>query len=90
MEAAGAVLVGALPPRVCSIADELDRYFAAARGDDETAPPPRWPGLDPAWAAAPWHALNWQRAWRQAEAAVLSPPDTPQAAPGAPPAASAP
>ncbi|OKH66752.1 5-methyltetrahydropteroyltriglutamate--homocysteine S-methyltransferase [Mycolicibacterium sp.] len=33
-----AVLVGALPPRVCSIADELDRYFAAARGDDETAP----------------------------------------------------
>ncbi|WP_099021159.1 5-methyltetrahydropteroyltriglutamate--homocysteine S-methyltransferase [Mycolicibacterium palauense] len=27
-----AVLVGALPPRVAGIADELDRYFAAARG----------------------------------------------------------
>ncbi|MED5813232.1 5-methyltetrahydropteroyltriglutamate--homocysteine S-methyltransferase [Mycolicibacterium sp. 050232] len=33
-----AVLVGALPPRVRDIADDLDRYFAAARGNDEIAP----------------------------------------------------
>ena len=33
-----AVLVGALPPRVAGVADELDRYFAAARGTDEIAP----------------------------------------------------
>ena len=30
-----AVLVGALPPRVAGVADDLDRYFAAARGNDE-------------------------------------------------------
>ncbi|PSK33270.1 5-methyltetrahydropteroyltriglutamate--homocysteine S-methyltransferase [Nocardia seriolae] len=33
-----AVLVGALPPRVHSIADPLDRYFAAARGTDAVEP----------------------------------------------------
>lgn len=33
-----AVLVGALPARVQDIADELDRYFAAARGTDDIAP----------------------------------------------------
>ncbi|BDE16020.1 MULTISPECIES: 5-methyltetrahydropteroyltriglutamate--homocysteine S-methyltransferase [Mycobacterium] len=33
-----AVLLGALPARVQGIADELDRYFAAARGNDEVAP----------------------------------------------------
>lgn len=33
-----AVMVGALPPRVSGIADDLDRYFVAARGDDEVAP----------------------------------------------------
>lgn len=33
-----AVLVGALPPRVRDIADDLDRYFAAARGNDDIAP----------------------------------------------------
>jgi len=33
-----AELVGALPPRVAGIADELDRYFAAARGTDDVAP----------------------------------------------------
>ncbi|CRZ13396.1 5-methyltetrahydropteroyltriglutamate--homocysteine S-methyltransferase [Mycolicibacterium neworleansense] len=33
-----AVLLGALPTRVNGIADDLDRYFAAARGDDENAP----------------------------------------------------
>ncbi|MCV7003296.1 5-methyltetrahydropteroyltriglutamate--homocysteine S-methyltransferase [Mycolicibacterium alvei] len=33
-----AVLVGALPTRVTGIADDLDRYFAAARGNDEVAP----------------------------------------------------
>src|SRR5690625_2264663 len=33
-----AVLLGALPPRVAGVADELDRYFAAARGTDEIQP----------------------------------------------------
>ena len=33
-----AVLVGALPARVADIADDLDRYFAAARGNDDVAP----------------------------------------------------
>ncbi|WP_343602190.1 5-methyltetrahydropteroyltriglutamate--homocysteine S-methyltransferase [Mycobacterium sp.] len=33
-----AVLLGALPARVRGVADELDRYFAAARGTDDIAP----------------------------------------------------
>ncbi|BBZ12593.1 5-methyltetrahydropteroyltriglutamate--homocysteine S-methyltransferase [Mycobacterium branderi] len=33
-----AVLLGALPERVHGVADELDRYFAAARGTDDIAP----------------------------------------------------
>jgi 5-methyltetrahydropteroyltriglutamate--homocysteine methyltransferase len=33
-----AVLLGALPTRVQAIPDELDRYFAAARGTDDVAP----------------------------------------------------
>lgn len=33
-----AVLWGALPGRVAGIADDLDRYFAAARGNDEIQP----------------------------------------------------
>ncbi len=33
-----AVLLGALPARVGGVSDELDRYFAAARGTDEIAP----------------------------------------------------
>jgi 5-methyltetrahydropteroyltriglutamate--homocysteine methyltransferase len=33
-----AVLFGALPPRVAGIADDLDRYFAAARGNDDIQP----------------------------------------------------
>ncbi|GGF18371.1 5-methyltetrahydropteroyltriglutamate--homocysteine S-methyltransferase [Williamsia phyllosphaerae] len=33
-----AVLLGALPPRVAGIADDLDRYFAAARGTGRIAP----------------------------------------------------
>jgi 5-methyltetrahydropteroyltriglutamate--homocysteine methyltransferase len=33
-----AVLLGALPARVGTVSDELDRYFAAARGTDDIAP----------------------------------------------------
>ncbi|OMC35573.1 5-methyltetrahydropteroyltriglutamate--homocysteine S-methyltransferase [Mycobacterium sp. GA-1841] len=33
-----AVLLGALPARVAGISDDLDRYFAAARGNDEITP----------------------------------------------------
>ncbi|MDT5135987.1 MAG: 5-methyltetrahydropteroyltriglutamate--homocysteine methyltransferase, partial [Mycobacterium sp.] len=32
------VLLGALPSRVSGISDELDRYFAAARGNDDVSP----------------------------------------------------
>jgi 5-methyltetrahydropteroyltriglutamate--homocysteine methyltransferase len=32
------VLLGALPARVHGVADELDRYFAAARGNDDISP----------------------------------------------------
>ena len=33
-----AVMLGALPARVAAISDELDRYFAAARGNKDVAP----------------------------------------------------
>ena len=33
-----AALVGALPTRVADITDDLDRYFAAARGNEEVTP----------------------------------------------------
>ncbi len=33
-----AVLLGALPKRVQKVSDDLDRYFAAARGTDDVAP----------------------------------------------------
>ncbi len=33
-----AVLLGALPARLATVSDELDRYFAAARGADDIAP----------------------------------------------------
>lgn len=61
----------------------LDTARAAVeRGDDETAPPPGWPGLQRGWQAAPWHAVNWQRAWRQVEPAVLAaPPAAPASRP---------
>ena len=33
-----AVMLGALPARAAQVPDELDRYFAAARGNDDVAP----------------------------------------------------
>jgi 5-methyltetrahydropteroyltriglutamate--homocysteine methyltransferase len=33
-----AVMLGALPARAAHVSDDLDRYFAAARGNDEVAP----------------------------------------------------
>ncbi|MDT7837165.1 hypothetical protein [Aquabacterium sp. OR-4] len=44
---------------------------AIERGESDTQAPPVWPGLATDWAAHPWHALNWQRAWRQVEPEVL-------------------
>ncbi|MDO9283704.1 MAG: hypothetical protein Q7U26_02335 [Aquabacterium sp.] len=53
----------------------LDEARAAvARGDDEAAPAPAWPGLPAGWQAHPWHGFNWQRAWRQVEPEVLAAP----------------
>ncbi|OYU73393.1 MAG: hypothetical protein CFE45_37435, partial [Burkholderiales bacterium PBB5] len=48
---------------------------AIERGDDETAPPPPLPEAAalPGWDLHPWHALNWQRAWRQEENRILNP-----------------
>lgn len=57
----------------------LARYWAALqarvqsaleRGEMPGAPLPL-PGVDAAWQAHPQHALNWQRAWRQAEDRLL-------------------
>jgi hypothetical protein len=57
------------------------------RGDSETAAAPALAGVDPAWLGSPRHALNWQRAWREAEARALdrlpaaaSPASTPASA----------
>ncbi|MCZ2440017.1 MAG: hypothetical protein LC119_07605 [Burkholderiales bacterium] len=47
---------------------------AMEAGQPETAPPRSWPGLPPAWARHPWHALNWQHAWREAEVQWLEAP----------------
>lgn len=47
---------------------------AVARGDDEAAPAPGWPGLAADWTASPRHGYNWQRAWRQVEPEVLGAP----------------
>ncbi len=44
---------------------------ALARGDMAGGAPAPLEGVDPAWLAHPQHALNWQRAWRQAEDALL-------------------
>ncbi|HSS23773.1 MAG TPA: 5-methyltetrahydropteroyltriglutamate--homocysteine S-methyltransferase [Mycobacterium sp.] len=33
-----AVMLGALPPRAAKVSDDLDRYFALARGNDDIAP----------------------------------------------------
>ncbi|OBI29896.1 hypothetical protein A5711_23970 [Mycobacterium sp. E2238] len=33
-----AVMLGALPPRAAQVSDDLDRYFAAARGNSDVAP----------------------------------------------------
>src|ERR1700752_4624501 len=33
-----AVMLSALPARAAKVSDDLDRYFAAARGNDEVAP----------------------------------------------------
>lgn len=40
----------------------------------ESDPAPAWAGLPPGWAAHPWHALNWQRTWREIEAEDLPAP----------------
>lgn len=45
---------------------------AIERGDLDSAAPPSWPAMPPGWAGHPWHALNWQRGWRQVEPEVLA------------------
>lgn len=41
------------------------------RGDDGIDPPESLPDVPQAWCRHPLHALNWQRAWRQAESRWL-------------------
>lgn len=60
---------------------------AQARGDIDTGQPAVLPGLDAA-SREPQHALNWQRAWRQAEAWAEA-QELAAAQPGAPAASSA-
>lgn len=43
-------------------------------GASENDAIPSLAGVDPAWLASPRHALNWQRAWREAEASALAAP----------------
>lgn len=48
------------------------RADAGVQADDDGLVVGRgWPGIPPAWFDHPWHALNWQRAWRQAESRWL-------------------
>lgn len=54
---------------------------AMDQGVAESAPAGTWPGLPDAWARHPWHALNWQRAWREVEQDWL-PPSQPPGPPG--------
>ncbi len=77
----GPLLAADAPARQARYWAELLAMAEAAvlRGDDETAPAPAWPGLPTAWAGQPWHAFNWQRAWRQMESAVLAAPAAPAA-----------
>jgi hypothetical protein len=72
----GPVMDSGAPARHAAYWDALLAAATAAvnRGDDETAPAPGWPGLPARWAAAAWHGLNWQRAWRQVEPQVLAAP----------------
>jgi hypothetical protein len=44
------------------------------RGASETDVSPPLAGVDPTWLASPRHALNWQRAWREAEVRGLTAP----------------
>jgi hypothetical protein len=49
------------------------------RGEPETAAAPtELAGVDAAWLTSPRHALNWQRAWREAEAQALAEPAAPR------------
>jgi hypothetical protein len=48
-----------------AVADGLER------GELGLEVPSRLDGVDPAFTTHPWHALNWQRAWRQAESREL-------------------
>jgi hypothetical protein len=43
-------------------------------GASETDAAPPLAGVDPDWLLSPRHALNWQRAWREAEARALAAP----------------
>ncbi|MEK8049335.1 hypothetical protein AACH10_03695 [Ideonella sp. DXS22W] len=70
-------------PQPADAARQLQAYWlellaqaraALERGEADTAPAPAWPGLPAGWAGHPWHALNWQRAWRQVEPSVLAAP----------------
>lgn len=54
---------------------------AIDRAADETSPAPPLPGWPEAVASHPWHALNWQRAWRQEETKRFDAPAAPPPGP---------
>ncbi len=73
----GPLLAAAAPARHARYWADLRAAAEAAvlRGDDETAPAPAWPGLPEGWGAQTWHALNWQRAWREVERRWMGTPE---------------
>jgi len=66
----------ALPVRQQAYWQALEAAVRQAQdeGKLESDPAPAWAGLPPGWAAHPWHALNWQRSWREIEAQDLPAP----------------
>lgn len=69
----GSVQAPAAASEAAAYWQALQTVVAAAleRGDSGETAPATLPGIAPHVTAHPHHALNWQRAWRQSEAALL-------------------
>ena len=83
-DGAGVRLIGEQGPLLAADAPAAHAAYWAAllaqaraaveQGADEAAPAPGWAALPAGWQAHAWHGINWQRAWRQVEPAVLAAP----------------
>lgn len=76
----GPVSDASLPARQLAYWQQLRLQVLAAmdQARPETAPAAAWAGLPPGWAEHPWHALNWQHAWRALEPDWLVQPRQPR------------